>query len=109
MKENEGSLLQVYHTGPVTVVGFGGRVVDTRVDFGAYHGLLIELVRRYECHVLALDLSGVKHAPAGLLGVLVPLSKLVKRIEIHNPSESARETLSTIQRPSLFEICDSIA
>lgn len=109
MKANEDSLLQVYHAGQVTVVGFGGRTVDTRIDFGAYHGLLIELVRRYESQVLAVDLSGVKLAPAGMLGVLVPLRQLVKRIEIHNPSEAARKTLTTIHRASLFEICDSIA
>lgn len=109
MKKNDGSLLQVYHAGQITVVGFGGRTVNSRIDFGAYHGLLLELVRRYECRVLAVDLSGVKLAPAGMLGVLVPLRKLVHKIEIHNPSESARETLSTIHRPSLFEICDSIA
>lgn len=108
-KDNDDSLLQVYHAGQITVVGFGGRTVNTRINFGEYHGLLIELVRRYECRVLAVDLSGVKFAPAGMLGVLVPLRKLVNKIEIHNPSEAARETLSTIHRASLFEICDSIA
>jgi hypothetical protein len=48
-------------------------------------------------------------APAGLLGVLVPIRKLVDRIELHNPSDAARRTLETIQRGSLFDICDSIA
>jgi anti-sigma B factor antagonist len=108
-KRHEQHLLQVYHAGQVTVVGFGGRTVETRIDFSPYRGVLTELIHRYNCRVLALDLAGVKLAPAGMLGVLAPIRKLVERIEIHNASDSARETLLTMQIGSLFELCDSVA
>lgn len=108
-KKHGESLLKVYHTGDVTVVGFGGHSVNNRVDFGPYRGVLTDLVRRHQCRILAVDLAGVKHAPAGMLGVLLPLRKLVERIEIHNPTETARPTLETMQVGSLFDICDSVA
>ena len=111
MNEQQGGegKLEIYHAGPVTVVGFGGRQVEARIDFAPYRDVLTKLVKQHQCRVLAVDLSGVMLAPAGLLGVLVPIRKMVDRIEIHNPSESARLTLETIRRGSLFDICDSIA
>ena len=109
LKRSEGPMLQVYQTGEVTVVGFGGGTVNIRFDFAQYRGVLMELIQRFNCRVLALDLAGVKYAPAGMLSVLIPLRKLVDRIEIHNPTESAKETLSTIQMDSLFDICESVA
>ena len=107
--QDGSSLLEVYHTGPVTVVGFAGRVLETRIDLRAYHRVLTELVHRYDCRVLALDLAGLNLAPAGMLGVLAPIRKLVDRIEIHNASGSAREALMSMQIGSLFELCDSVA
>ena len=107
-QHGEGKL-EIYHAGSVTVVGFGGRRVETRIDFAPYRDVLTKLVNKHQCHVLAIDLRGVVLAPAGLLGVLVPIRKLVDRIELHNPSDSARRTLETIQRGSLFDICDLIA
>lgn len=111
MNEQQGGdgKLEIYHAGPITVVGFGGRQVETRIDFAPYRDVLTKLVKQHDCRVLAVDLSGVTLVPAGLLGVLVPIRKMVDRIEIHNPSDSARLTLETIQRDSLFDICDSIA
>lgn len=108
-KHHELNLLQVYHTGPVTVVGFGGGRFDTRIDFSPYRGMLTDLIHRHDCRVLALDLAGVKLAPAGMLGVLAPIRKLVDRIEIHNVSDTARDTLLAMQIGSLFELCDSVA
>lgn len=106
---NSGSetRLQIYHAGKVTVVGFGGQPVNSRINFSAYRGILTELVHRYDCRVLAFDLAGVNVAPSGMLGVLVPLRQLVDRIEIHNPTKLARETLAMIQKDSLFDICES--
>ena len=108
-KKNDETRLQIYHVGNVTVVGFGGRTVNTRIDFSPYCGVLTELINRYNCRVLAVDLAGVKFAPAGLLSVLVSIRKIVERIEIHNPTETAKVTLATIQMDSLFDICESVA
>ncbi len=109
VKKRSESTLQVYQTGEVTVVGFGGGTVNTRIDFSLYRDVLSELVQRFHCRVLAVDLAGVKVAPARMLSVLIPLRKLVDRIEIHNPTDTAKETLATIQMDSLFDICESVA
>jgi len=108
-KKPEEVILQVYHSGELTVVGFAGQLVETRIDFSKYRVVLMELIRKSGCRVLALDLAGVKFAPAGILGVLIPIRQLVDRIEIHNPTETAKETLSMIQKDSLFEICETVA
>lgn len=102
-------LMQVYHTGTVTVVGFGGSPIHSKIDFSLYRGVLTELVHRYDCRILAIDLAGVMTVPAGLLGVLVPIRKMVERIEIHNPTDSVRNMLITIQIESLFDICETVA
>ncbi|MBS0206215.1 MAG: anti-sigma factor antagonist [Planctomycetes bacterium] len=108
-KKTNEPIMQVYHTGDVTVVGFGGGAVNTKIDFSLYRDVLTELVHRYDCRILAIDLAGVKELPAGLLGVMVPIRKLVERIEIHNPTDSVRDMLIKIQVASLFDICESVA
>ena len=105
----EESLLKIYHTGAITVVGFGGRPLNHRVDFSPYRHVLNDLIKRSRCRVLAVDLAGVREVPAGMLGVLASIRKLVDRIEIHNPSAIARETLTAMQMGSLFDIHESVA
>jgi hypothetical protein len=100
----EAVRLKVYRAGPVSVVGFGGRPIKTRIDFGSYQASLTDLIKRAGCRVLAIDLTGVEVAPARMLGVLVALRKLVDRIEIHNAAGSTRETLAMIQTASLFDL-----
>jgi anti-sigma B factor antagonist len=107
--KSEEALLKIYHAGPITVVGFGGRPLNQRVDFSPYRSVLDELVRRSRCRVLAVDLAGVRDVPAGMLGVLISIRKLVERIEIHNPTASARETLISMKTGSFFDIHESVA
>ena len=101
--------MQIYEEGKVAVVGFGGGQMRLRIDFSQYRSLLTELTQRDECRVLVLDLAGVKYVPSNLLSVLISIRKLVDRIEIHNPTDSAKETLVKIQMGDLFEICEPVA
>ena len=71
--------MQVYHTGSLTVVGFGGSPVHSKVDFSLSR-VLTELVHRYVCRILAIDLAGVTTIPAGLPGCLVPIRKMVRTV-----------------------------
>lgn len=96
-------VLQVYQTGPVTVVGFGGEDVPDEVCIAAYREQLVELIKQERCSTLAFDLTGVRLIPSGMLGVLVTLRKLVDRVELFNPSEDVRDVLRLTNLECLFE------
>ena len=97
-------LLQVYHEGELTVVGFGGRNIENEVSIVSYRDQLFDLVDRHHCRVLAFDLTGVRLIPSGMLGVLVSLRKVVERLELHNPSEDVLEVLRVTHLERFFQI-----
>jgi anti-anti-sigma factor len=97
-------VLQIYQTGPMTVVGFGGEDVPDEVCIAAYRQQLTELIKEHQCQTLAFDLTGVKLIPSGMLGVLVTLRKLVPKIELYNASEDIRGVLQMTNLVSLFEL-----
>lgn len=99
-------VLKVYQTGPVTVVGFGGRDVPDEVCIAGYRDQLMALINDHHCQVLAFDLSGVKLIPSGMLGVLVTLRKLVPRIELYNASPDIQDVLRLTNLISQFELKD---
>ena len=100
----EEKLLEVYHTGELTVVGFAGRRILDRVRFDVYRDQLSELVRRHDARVLAIDLAGLEMVPSAMIGVLVSLSKLVPRIEIHNASDGVRNVFSVMKLDQKFHV-----
>lgn len=95
-------VLQVYASGPVTVIGFGGIDVPDEVSIAAYREQLLQLVKNTGCHTLAIDLTGVKLIPSGMLGVLVTLKKEVEQIELYNASEDIRDVLRITNLQSMF-------
>lgn len=97
-------VLNVYQTGPVTVVGFAGKDVPDEVCIAGYRDQLFKLIEDTKCEVLAFDLTGVILVPSGMLGVLVSLRKRLERIELYNPSADIREVLEMTKLISLFEI-----
>jgi anti-anti-sigma regulatory factor len=53
---------------------------------------------------VAFDLAGVRFIPSGMLGLLASLRKVVRTIQIWNPSEDVREVLEVTNMHQLFEI-----
>ena len=96
--------IEIYATGPTTVVGFGGRDVPADVNLAVCREWLVGLIRQHACQVLAFDLTGVRMLPSGLLGLLASLRN--ERVEIHlyNPSEDVREVLSVTHLDELMPI-----
>ncbi len=97
-------VLNVYQTGPLTVVGFAGQDVPDEVCIAAYRDQLFKLIEEADCKVLAFDLTGVVLVPSGMLGVLVSLRKRLERVELYNPSADVREVLEMTKLITLFEI-----
>ncbi len=103
---HDASVLKVYETGPVTVVGFAGVDVPDEVCIAGYRDQLLSLVKQHGTQVLAFDLTGVKLIPSGMLGVLVTLRKKVERVELYNASEDVRGVLQLTNLVTLFDLKD---
>lgn len=87
------SVLKVYQTGEVTVVGFGGKEVPNDLCMAGYRTRLLDLISQHNCKLLAFDLTGVKLLPSGMLGVLASIRRQVAHIELYNCSPDVIEVL----------------
>ncbi|MFV0444039.1 MAG: STAS domain-containing protein [Planctomycetaceae bacterium] len=96
--------IEVYAVGSTTVVGFGGRDLSPLVNLAACREWLVELVRQQNCLVLALDLTGVRHIPSGLLGVLASMRNEGVEVHLYNPSDDVQEVLAITHLNSLMPI-----
>lgn len=103
MSGNEAAL-EVYQTGPLTVVGFGGREILDQIDLSSCHKQLIDLVDQHSCKTLAFDLTGVKLIPSGMLGLITSLRN--KKIEVHlyNPSDDVQEVLDVTKLNQVLQV-----
>lgn len=99
-------LLQVYETGPLTVVGFGGRDVPDEVSIAAYRTELFDLVSRHHTKKIAFDLTGVRLMPSGLLGLLVSLKRRGLAVELFNASDDVLDVLHTTRLSRFFDLRD---
>ena len=98
------STLQVYETGELTVVGFGGRDVPEDVNLANCREEITSLVRANHCQTLAVDLTGVKLIPSGLLGMLASLRDLGVAVHLYNPSDDVREVLSITRMDTILTL-----
>jgi anti-anti-sigma factor len=98
--------MQVYQAGPTTVIGFGGVDVVDDINLAACRDELAELLRKHETQVLALDLTGVRLIPSGLLGLLASLRNSGREVRIVNPSDDVREVLAITHFDRLVTVCE---
>lgn len=104
MAANAEPLLEVYQTGPTTVVGFGGRDILNDVNVAACREELLALIEREKCRIVAVDLTGVRLLPSGLLGLLASLRSSGAEVQLYNPSPDVREVLSITNLDKLMNI-----
>ncbi|GIX03971.1 MAG: hypothetical protein KatS3mg113_0977 [Planctomycetaceae bacterium] len=86
--------LEVYHAGPLTVVGFGGKPVLDNINLAECREQLLHLIETHETHTLAIDLTGVKVLPSGLLGLLASVHRRGVEIQLFNANDDIREVLA---------------
>ncbi len=96
--------LQVYQTGEVTVLGFGGQEILQQLDLSECRQQITELVKQCGCKTLAFDLSGVRLVPSGLLGLLTSLRDLGVDVQIFNPSDDVREVLEITKLDQVIKV-----
>jgi anti-anti-sigma factor len=100
------AVLQVYQTGPLTVVGFGRGPIPPNLDIAACRNEVFELVRVHACQTIAFDLTGVPLIPSGLLGLLASLRQQGLEIHLYNPSDDVRDVLEITQLDRLLPVHD---
>jgi anti-anti-sigma factor len=97
-------ILEVYQSGPTTVVGFGGRDVLEEVNVAACRDELVDLIDKENCEVLAFDLTGVRLVPSGMLGLLASVRQQGVEVHLYNPSDDIRDVLAVTGLDSLMPI-----
>lgn len=102
----EHSPLQVYQVGPTTVVGFGGDDVLDDLNVVVYRDAMEELITNNDIQVLAVDLTGVRLIPSGMLGLLASMRGHGIEVHIYNPSEDVREVLSVTNLERVMPVHD---
>jgi len=100
----EQAILEVYKTGELTVVGFGGRQIIHDINVAPVHAEILKLVDENRCKELAFDLTGVQFIPSGLLGIMASLRKKGVEVHIYNPSDDVRDVLQTTKLMDLFHL-----
>jgi anti-anti-sigma factor len=103
---DSGQILEIYSTGPMTVLGFGGRDILDRVDIGACRNEIVALVKQHGTKKLAFDLTGVKLVPSGMLGLLASLRQLNVEVHLCNPSDDVREVLEVTNLDRILQVYD---
>lgn len=96
--------LQVYEVGPTTVIGFGGTDILDDINVVVYRDAIEELLTNNEINTLAVDLTGVRLIPSGMLGLLASTRRHGVEVHIYNPSEDVREVLSVTNLDKLMPI-----
>ena len=96
--------LEVVRNGERTIVSFGGRELLDQVNLLACRDQITELIQRNQTKTLAIDLSGVRLIPSGVLGLLASLRDTVERIQILNPRDNVREALEIMKLNRIFEV-----
>ena len=104
--QQQGGILQVYHSGPLCVAGFGGRDVLDTFSVKGIRDELLELVKVQQCETLALDLTGVNLIPSGMLGLLSSIRNLGIEIHLYNPSDDIREVLEITKLNQFMHLHD---
>ena len=96
--------LEVYQTGELTVIGFGGREILDYLNLADCRDEIAALIREHDCKTLAFDLTGVRLIPSGLLGIIA--STQCRGVEVHlfNPSDDVREVLEITKLDKFFHV-----
>ncbi len=97
-------ILEVYQSGVLTVVGFGGRVLLDQVDLTGCREEIMNLIKQHGCQTLAFDVTGVKLIPSGLLGLLDSIREQGVEVHIYNPSDDTREVLKVTKLDKIMPI-----
>ena len=95
--------IDVYRSGPLTVIGFGERnALDLNV--GTAQNEIAQVLRDSNCHTLAIDLTGTRLVASGMLGVFASIQRRGVRVLLFNPSADLLEVLEITKLDRLLPV-----
>ena len=104
---NSADVLQIYKTGKLSVVGFGGVDVPDEYCISGHIQDLEDLIEKHGCEILAFDLTGVRFIPSGMLGVLCSLrDRHGVHIQLFNASDDVREAVQVAKLDQMFSLAE---
>lgn len=98
------SQVELYEAGELTVIGFGGSERLDRLSLAECRDELTRLIAEHDCRTLAIDLTGVRLIPSGLLGLLCSIHQQGIAVQLYNPSQDVREVLEITRLNTLLEL-----
>jgi anti-sigma B factor antagonist len=96
--------LEVYEAGELTVVGFGGKEVLDQVNVAECRDELVGLIRQHDCRSLAIDLTGVKILPSGLLGLMASIHRLGVEVHLYNACDEIVDVLEITKLNQVLQL-----
>ncbi len=106
MTVQQRGILQLYHVGPLCVAGFGGKDILDTFSVKDIRAEILELIKEHQCETLAIDLTGVKLIPSGMLGLLASMRDLDIDLHLYNPSDDIREVLEITKLNQFMHLHD---
>ena len=98
--------LELYHAGPLTVIGFYGRSVLEGITVLDCRNELEEISQKYSCTTMAFDLTNLKIVPSGLLGLFASIKKAGIDVLLFKSGTEIKEVLKTTRLDTLIELFD---
>jgi len=96
--------LELYQTGPLTVIGFYGRPVLEGITPLDCRNELEKIITDHRCQTIAFDLSGMKLLPPGMLGLFASVKKTGVDILLYNSGREVREVLEVTKLDTMLEL-----
>jgi anti-anti-sigma factor len=102
----ESRILDIYQAGELSVIGFGGQAVLDRIDLGECRDELAKLIDEHKCRTMAIDLTGVKLMPSGMLGLLSSIHRQGVEVRIYNACRDIREVVEITKLDQILKLHD---
>jgi anti-anti-sigma factor len=102
----ESKILDIYQAGELSVIGFGGQEVLDRIDLGECRDELSKLIDNHNCRTMAIDLTGVKVMPSGMLGLLSSIHRQGVEVRIYNACRDIREVVEITRLDQILKLHD---
>jgi len=98
------SALELYHAGPLTVIGFYGRPVLEGITVLDCRNELEQIAQKYTCQTMVFDLTNLKIVPSGMLGLFASIKKSGIDVLLFNAGPEIKEVLKTTRLDTLIEM-----
>ena len=96
--------LEIYHSGPLTVIGFYGRSILEGITVLDCRNELEAISQKYSCTAMAFDLTNLKIVPSGMLGLFASIKKAGIDVLLFNAGADIREVLKTTRLDTLIDL-----